>query len=180
MLEGQTRLLEMIARPAPLRDTLAELALVIESQSEGLYCSVLLLDEDGVHIHPGAGPNLPEQYMAALDGYAIGPEVGSCGTAMYRKQTIIVTDVETDPLWAPYKQLLTPHGFRACWSSPIWLNEDVVLGTFAMYYREVKSPGPEDMKLLGVGTHIAGIAIERHRREHELECYREHMEELVQ
>jgi signal transduction histidine kinase len=179
LLQGQSRLLEMVAKGLPLADTLAELMRLIESQSPGVYCSVLLLDEDGVHIRPGAGPSLPAEYMAALDGYAIGPAVGSCGTAMFRKAPVIVTDIETDPLWAPYKHLVAPHGLRASWSTPIFLNREQVLGTFAMYYKEVRNPGPVEWGLIAVATHIAGIAIERKRREAELERHRFHLEELV-
>jgi signal transduction histidine kinase len=176
---GQSELLEMIAKGAPLKETLTRLMLLIESQTEGVYCSVLLLDEDGIHIHPAAGPSLPQSYMDALEGYPIGPSVGSCGTAMFRKEAVIVTDILSDPLWAPYKPLIEPHGFRACWSTPIFLNKEVVLGSFAMYHRTVHSPGPNDMKLIGVATHIAGIAIERTRREDELRRHRHHLEDLV-
>jgi len=176
---GQGRLLEMVARGAPLRDTLDSLMLLIESQSEGVLCSVLLLDEDAVTIHPASAPSLPPEYMALLDGFAIGPGAGSCGTAMFRKETVIVSDITTDPLWAPYKSLVAPHGLRACWSTPIFLDKDHVLGSFAMYYREVRSPNADDMRLISVATHLAGIAIERTRREHELAQHREHLEELV-
>lgn len=176
---GQSHLLELIAKGVELKDVLDSLMLLIESQSEGLYCSVLLLDEDGIHIRPGSGPNMPASYMAALDGFPIGPVVGSCGTAMYRKESVVVTDLMNDPLWAPYKSLVEPHGFRACWSKPIYLNRDLVLGTFAMYYKEVRSPGPKELGLMDVATHIAGIAIERTRRERELERHRFHLEELV-
>jgi len=176
---GQGRLLEMIARGAPLKETLDSLMLLIEGQSEGVLCSVLLLDEDGITIHPASGPSLPADYMAALDGFAIGPGAGSCGTAMYRKEIVIVSDVMTDPLWAPYTGLVAPHGLRACWSTPIYLNKDHVLGSFAMYYREVRSPNEEDLRLISVATHLAGIAIERTRRERELIAHREHLEELV-
>ncbi len=179
LLAGQSRLLEMVARGLPLRDTLDSLMLLIESQSNGVYCSVLLLDEDGIRIHPGSGPNLPAEYMAALDGFPIGPNVGSCGTAMFRKEAVIVTDIMNDPLWAPYKGLIEPHGFRACWSTPIYLKEEQVLGSFAMYYKEVRSPVVEDMRLISFATHLAGIAIERTRREHELALHRNHLEELV-
>ena len=176
---GQNHLLELIAKGVRLQEVLDSLMLLIESQAEGLFCSVLLLDEDGIHIHPGSGPHLPASYMAALEGYAIGPVVGSCGTAMYRKEAVIVTDLMIDPLWAPYKGLVAPHGFRACWSTPIFLNREVVLGSFAMYYKEVRSPGTAELGLIGVATHIAGIAIERTRRERELERHRFHLEELV-
>lgn len=177
--EGQAELLEMIAKGLPLKDTLERLALVIEAQSDGMFCSILLLDEDGVHIHPIAAPNMPAVYAAALEGLSIGPAVGSCGTAMYTKEAVIVTDILTDPLWAPYKQLLEPHGFRACWSTPIFLNRDAVLGSFAMYYREVRSPGPFELELMSVASHIAGIAIERTRNEETLRRYQQELEDLV-
>lgn len=165
---GQKVVLEMIAHGEPLANTLVQLALAIETQSDGLMCSVLLLDEDGIHIRVGAGPHLPAEYMQALDGYAIGPAVGSCGTAMYRRETVIVTDIATDPLWAPYKALALPHGLRACWSSPIALTGGGVLGTFAMYYGEVRSPDDSELRLLEVATHLASIAIERDRHERAL------------
>ncbi len=176
---GQSRLLEMIAEGALLKQTLTSLMLLIESQTSGVTCSTLLLDETGLLIKPGAAPNLPDEYTAKLDGLPIGPEVGSCGTAMYLKQQVIVTDMMTDPLWAPYKSLIEPYGFRACWSTPIFLNQDQVLGAFAMYYREVRSPDSHDMELIEFATHIAGIAIERTQRESELRLHREHLEELI-
>lgn len=176
---GQNELLEMIAQGAPLKDTLTKLMYLIEGQSDGVLCSVLLLDDDGVHIRMGAGPNLPPDYMKALDGQEIGPAVGSCGTAMYLKDTVIVSDILIDPLWEPYRHFAAPHGLRACWSSPIYLNKNKILGTFAMYYREVRVPDAEDIKLIGVAAHLAVIAIERTRREEELEIHRHHLTELV-
>ncbi|MBI1773329.1 MAG: GAF domain-containing protein, partial [Burkholderiales bacterium] len=177
--KGQNQSLEMIAKGALLTDILSHLMLLIESQAQGVYCSVLLLDDDGIHIRNGAGPSLPAEYMQALDGFEIGPTVGSCGTAMYRKEMVVVSDIMSDPLWEPYKAFIAPHGFRACWSTPIFLNKDMLLGTFAMYYREVRSPGPDDLKLIDVATHLAGIAIERNRKERELARHRDHLEELV-
>ncbi len=176
---GQNQLLEMIAQGQPLKQTLAGLMRLIESQSDGVLCSTLLLDEDGVHIRPGAAPSLPEQYTRQLDGLAIGPAVGSCGTAMFRKEQVIVTDMLGDPLWAPYTGLIEPYGLRACWSTPIFLNRDQLLGAFAMYHRTVRSPSAHDLQLIAVATHLAGIAIERTRRGDELARHREHLEELV-
>ena len=176
---GQSKLLEMIAKGVDLKATLSALMLLIESQSNGVTCSTLLLDEDGIHIRAGAAPNLPDEYSQKLDGLSIGPMVGSCGTAMYLKKQVIVTDMMSDPLWAPYKGLVEPYGYRACWSTPIFLDQSKVLGAFAMYYREVRSPIAEDMELIGFATHIAGIAIERERRERELTRHRENLEGLV-
>ena len=164
----QNRLLKMIARGAPLGDTLSALVRVVESQFEGLLCSVLLLDEDGQHLRHGAAPSLPEEYTRAIDGLAIGPRAGSCGTAMYRKEPVIVTDILRDPLWEDYRALANAHGLRACWSTPIMSHQGAVLGSFAMYYREPRSPSPFETRLIGVSTNLAGIAIERERAENAL------------
>jgi len=177
---GQSRLLEMIANDAPLDDTLAALARLIEAESEGLYCTIVLLGDDGQHVKSAVGPSMPPSYLAAHAGVAIGPSAGSCGTAMFTRRQVIVTDILSDPLWEPFRGLIIPHGFRACWSTPILTREQAVLGSFAMYYREVRSPGPGDLKLVSVATHMAGIAIERDRRGTELRRYREHLEELVE
>jgi signal transduction histidine kinase len=177
--EGQTEILEMIARGAALSETLAQLAQLIEGQSEGLYCTILLLDPDGVHIRIGAGPSMPPEYMHALDGLPIGPRAGSCGAAMYRKEPVIVTDIFEDPLWTTYRDLIAPHRFHACWSTPIFSERQTVLGSFAMYYRKVRSPGAVELRLVSVATHIAGIAIERKRNEEQLQRYQHELEHLV-
>jgi PAS domain S-box-containing protein len=177
--DGKNALLEMIARGAPLKDTLERLVLLIEAQLDGGYCTVMLLNPDGVTVQSGAGPSMPRDYMAALNGLPIGPSAGSCGTAMHRKQTVVVSDILSDPLWAPYKDVAAHYGLRACWSMPILLDEDIVLGSFAMYYKEVRSPTEDDRRLIGAATHLAGIAIGRTRREEELQRHREHLEELV-
>ena len=177
--DGKNRLLEMIARAAPLRDTLNSLMLLIESQSEDVMGTAMLLAPDGVTVQVGAGPSLPPDYLAALEGLSIGPVAGSCGTAIHRKQTVLVADIMNDPLWTDYKAIAARYGLRACWSVPIMLDKDTVLGSIAMYYREVRTPSPEDLSLIGAATYIAGIAIVRTRREEELRRHREHLEELV-
>jgi PAS domain S-box-containing protein len=177
--DGKNELLEMIARGAPLRDTLDRLMLLIEGQSEGVLCTIVLLGADGSTMHAGSGPSMPPAYLAALDGLAIGPGVGSCGTAMYRREPVIVSDLMHDPLWAPYREIAAPYGLRACWAMPIVLDKDQVLGSFAMYYKEVRSPTDEDRKLISAAIHLAGIAISTTRREEELRRHREHLEELV-
>jgi PAS domain S-box-containing protein len=160
---GQQRVLEMIALNTPLSETLDQLVRVLEAQSTGMLCSVLLLDEDGLHMRHGAAPHLPPAYTALVDGICIGPRVGSCGTAMFTGQPVAVTDISTDPLWADYYQLAAPFGLRACWATPIRSRQGQVLGSFAMYYREPRSPTPAESQLVDIATHIAGIAIERQR-----------------
>jgi PAS domain S-box-containing protein len=159
--DGESRILEMIARDDRLEEILDNLVRVLETQFAGLLCSVLLLDEDGQHTRHGAAPSLPEPYTKAIDGLCIGPKAGSCGTAMYRREPVVVADILHDPLWEPYRGVAETYGFRACWSTPILAPSGKVLGSFAMYYREPRSPSPAETRALEMATHLAGIAIER-------------------
>ena len=119
-----------------------DLVRVLEAQFAGMLCSVLLLDEDGQHLRHGAAPSLPEPYSKAIDGLRIGPKAGSCGTAMYRREPVVVSDILQDPLWESFRDLAQTYGFRACWSIPILTHSGEALGSFAMYYGEPRSPGP--------------------------------------
>lgn len=158
--DGQSRVLEMVAANAPLSEILKRLVLLIESQAPGMLCSVLLLSDDGEHVRHGAAPSLPEEYVKAIDGAPIGPKDGSCGTAMYRGEPVIVRDVWIDPLWEDYRGLAHAVGLRACWSTPIMSGRGKVLGSFAMYYREPRMPTDAESALTEVATRIAGVAIE--------------------
>src|SRR5437773_11291820 len=109
---GQSRVLEMIAANASLGEILRRLVLLIEGQSPEMLCSVLLLSDDGNHIRHGAAPSLPEQYVMAVNGAPIGPKNGSCGTAMYRGEPVVVTDIFSDPLWEDYRELAAGTGLR--------------------------------------------------------------------
>jgi PAS domain S-box-containing protein len=160
---GQSHVLEMIAADAPLPDILENLVLLMEKQADGLRCSILLLHRDGKNVLHGAAPNLPETYVKAVNGAPIGPCNGSCGTAMYTRKSVVVTDVLTDPLWADYRELAKISGLRACWSTPILSAQGAVLGSFAMYREEPRRPRPEETRLTGIATHLAKIAIERQR-----------------
>jgi signal transduction histidine kinase len=144
-----------------------------------LLCSVLLLDEDGQHVRHGAAPNLPKAYTQAIDGLSIGPKAGSCGTAMYRKEPVVVTDILQDPLWEAYREVAEPYGFRACWSTPILAHSGKALGSFAMYYREPRSPSPAETRALEMATHLAGIAIERRLAREERERLRQAQADLA-
>ncbi len=159
---GQSKILEMISSNAPLGEILTSLVLLIESQSKEMLCSVLLLSDDGNHIRHGAAPSLPESYVTAIDGAPIGPKHGSCGTAMYRGKPVIVSDILADTLWEDYRDLASAAGLRACWSTPIMSGRGKVLGSFAMYYREPRTPTGDEAGLTDVATHIAGLAIEHH------------------
>jgi signal transduction histidine kinase/PAS domain-containing protein len=166
--EGQGRILELIAANATLAEVLTNLLLLIEAQHEEMFCSVLLLAEDGAHVRHGAAPSLPEDYVRAVDGAPIGPKNGSCGTAMYLGKQVIVTDIFADPLWEDYRELAAASGLRACWSTPILSASGKVLGTFAMYYKQPRVPTGREAKLTEVATHIAGLAIEHQRADEAL------------
>ena len=157
---GQGKIVGMIAANAPLSEILNRLVLLIEAQSPGMLCSVLLLSDDGDHIRHGAAPSLPADYVKAIDGAPIGPQNGSCGTAMYRGEPVIVDDILVDPLWENYRDLASASGLRACWSTPILSGRGKVLGSFAMYYREPRTPTGDEAGLTDVATRIAGLAIE--------------------
>ncbi len=170
--DEESRILEMIARDDHLEEILENLVLVVEAQFAGFLCSVLLLDEDGLHTRHGAAPSLPKPYVEAIDGLCIGPKAGSCGTAMYRKEPVVVTDILKDPLWEPYRSVVEPYGFRSCWSTPILAHSGKALGSFAMYHREPRSPNPSETRALEMATHLAGIAIERRMAREERERLR--------
>jgi len=177
--DGESRILEMMARDAPLEEILDNLVRVVEAQFAGLLCSVLLLDQDGLHTRHGAAPSLPEPYTKAIDGLCIGPKAGSCGTAMYRREPVVVTDILQDPLWEAYRDVAEPYGLRSCWSTPILAHSGKALGSFAMYYREPRSPSPAETRALEMATHLAGIAIERKLAREERERLRQAQADLA-
>ncbi len=159
----QRILLEQIARDAPLREILTDMARAIEDLSPELLVSVLLADPDGRHLRHGTGPSLPDFYNEAIDGVATGPNVGSCGTAAYLRAPVIVSDIATDPRWEDYRDLARRAGLAACWSTPILGADDELLGTFAMYHRTPKVPGDKDVALSAAFARITALAIQRHR-----------------
>jgi PAS domain S-box-containing protein len=163
---GQRRILERAARGAPLRDVLTDITLLIERQRPGhMTCSVLLVDPEHACVRHGAAPHLPPDFVARIDGARIGPQEGSCGTAAYLGERVIVEDIATHPAWASYRAVALPYGLRACWSTPIFSTAHEVLGTFAMYYREPRGPDADDLALVEHATDLAAVAIQRDRAE---------------
>jgi len=163
--EGQSRILEMVASGCPLRDILEALCHFAEEQIPGARCSVLLLDAESRTLRHGAAPSLPLSYSAAVDGVAIGPVAGSCGTAAYECRNVVVSDIASDPLWAKWRDLALAHDLRACWSKPVRARSGEVLGTFALYHSTPRIPTPDEMTRMDAGLHLAALAIERQRYE---------------
>ena len=136
----------------------------VEAEAGGqMMTSVLLLDAAGEHLLHGAAPSLPAAYNAAIDGIAIGPGVGSCGTAAYLGHPVYVTDIASDPLWKDFKDLAAVHGLRACWSTPIEDTEGKILGTFAVYHRAPRSPTSDELAAINLVSKTVAAAIAQHR-----------------
>ncbi len=165
LLAGEKRLLEMIARGDPLTQTLEALCRLAEQECPGATCAIRLVDEDGKHLRNAVAPNLDTRYTAQLDGREIGPEGGPCAVAAYYRQTQIAHDLLTHPVPDWYRALAAAHGIRACWSVPVLSRDQRVMGTFALFYSEPRSPTPEESNLLEQFRDLASIAIERTQAE---------------
>jgi diguanylate cyclase (GGDEF)-like protein/PAS domain S-box-containing protein len=169
LIAAEKNLFEMIVKDRPLTEVLDALVRAIEEQSIGMLCAVLLLDEDGLHLRHGAAPSLPDDFNKAFDGLAIGPQTGSSGTAAFLRRLVVVEDIATNPLWAPFKDIAAQHGLRAAWSQPIMSAAYKVLGTFTAYYREPKSPKLRDVEIIERVANFAAIAIERKQAQTQVE-----------
>jgi two-component system, cell cycle sensor histidine kinase and response regulator CckA len=175
--DAQAAVLEQVASGAPLPVVLAGTVRLVEGQAAGLLCTIMLYDEQRGTLHVGAAPSLPPSFSAAVEGLPVGPGVGSCGTAAYTRQRVIVEDIATHPFWKNGCDLALSFGLRACWSAPIFSTERALLGTFAIYYREPRGPTPAELGWVAAATHIAAIAIERDRADTKL---RQHEAQLRQ
>jgi len=164
----QWKVLEAIAGGAPLGNSLDAIVRLIERQSTGMVCTILLLDDASRTLRHGAAPSLPQPYVTWLDGQKIGPDAGSCGTAAHLGRTVVVEDIATHPYWDRYREDALAHGLRACWSTPIFSPDRSVLGTFAMYYREPRGPTLDEQNWVAIATHLAAIALGRARGEQAL------------
>ena len=164
--DGQHRVLELIAKGEPIEVVLTELVHHLERSCPGSICSVLMLEADGVTLRTTAGPSLPDDYNQAVDGLRCGEGAGSCGTAVFRREPVIVDDIATSPLWdGKFRGLAARHGLRSCWSFPIFSNGGAALGSFACYHREKARPRPEDLVLLAQASALVSVAVDRSRAE---------------
>src|SRR2546426_2980567 len=161
LLAAENQILEMSATGRPLAVILDGLCRLVDKVCDKSLALFLLIDPNSRSLRRGAGPRFPEAFMAAVDGVEIGPSVGSCGTAAYRKEQVIVSDIATDPLWANYRELALANGLRSGWSTPILSSEGSVLGVFGIYGQEPRSPTPQHHHTIKQITHLASVAIER-------------------
>lgn len=164
LLEGQKRILALISEDRPLEEMLDAICRLVDAQADGMFSSVLLLDETGEHLLHGAAPHLPEAYSKAVNGLTIGEGVGSCGTAAARGEQVIVEDITTHPYWAQFKAFAHDiHGLAACWSTPIRAYDGRVVATFAIYHDKPKTPTLKERKLIDFTSHLVAIAVNRAR-----------------
>lgn len=161
LLSGQKRVLEMIARDRPLTETLTEILRVIHTQTPDNPVAIMRLEADGLHFHHEVSIDLPADFVKLLDGTAIGPRVGSCGTAMFFKQTIVCHDIATDPLWEGFRHLALNIGLQACWSMPIVSSQGKVLGSISSYHSTPYSPTAAEIQLVEMAQQMAAIALEQ-------------------
>jgi formate hydrogenlyase transcriptional activator len=169
LLAAEMRTLEMVAGGASLTDILEDLCRTIDSQNPDASSTVLLMDPDGERLWPAAGPRVPVGWAKTISPLRIGPQAGSCGTAAFLKERVITEDIDGDPLWKDYRDAALRYGLRASWSQPLISKNGGVLGTFAMYYPNRRSPSRSDLQLIEGAAHIALIAIERCRTEEALQ-----------
>jgi len=157
----RSSILEKLALNIILNEVLEEIVLQVEKLIPEAICSILLLDKEGKNLHLAAAPNLPAFYNNAIEGMEIGMGVGSCGTAAYTGERVIVEDIATHAYWQPFKELAAKAGLGACWSQPIQSSARQVLGTFAIYHAQINSPTEFDIAVIKESARLASIAIER-------------------
>jgi formate hydrogenlyase transcriptional activator len=178
-IEGVLKLQKLIFAGSPLSEVLTFIAQLVEAQTEGMSCTIWLPDEDGKELYCAAAPSLPG-FSVQVGTMAVGPKGGSCGTAIFRREPVGVTDILTDPAWDLYRERVLPYGIRSVWSRPLFTSEGKALGTFSINYRESRSPGAKELQLIENASYITGIAIERHIKEEELRRERERLRLLLE
>lgn len=170
--ENFNTVLSLITAEAPLQLVLERIAQFTERTMPGALCAIHLLSADGKHLQHGAAPSLPTFYWQALDGAEIGDDVGSCGAAASTGTTVVVTDIQTHPNWAPFRDLVRRADLHSCWSHPVLSAEGAVLGTFAIYRRIVGSPDHEEIERIAQVARLSAVAIERSRHQQALRLAR--------
>lgn len=163
MLRFQNAILEMIAKGEPLDVTLDHLCIEAQRLLTGGCCAIVSADPSG-RLQCLSAPGLPEPYRHALNAIIVGPDVGSCGTAIYLNVQVEVADIEVDPKWAPFRSLALPLGLNACTSSPIRDEHGKPGGAFAVYFRDKRLPSAEEQEVLAVCVNLCELALRRHQR----------------
>lgn len=179
LLKFESYALENICGDAEMSAMLDILCRGMEGILDESMCSIMLLDDDGLHLRHGAAPSLPNAYNQAIDGISIGPAASSCGAAAYAGQQVISSDIARDPLWANYNELALSHGLAACYSIPVYSNNQDLLGVLAVYYRTPCQPAPFDLQAGSRIGYLAGVAIQRKRADSRLKYLNETLQQRI-
>lgn len=126
-------------------------------------CSILVLDDEGL-LRNGASPNLPADYLAAIDRLKPNPRVGTCSAAAATGSVVVTCDFQADDKWAELRHLPMALGFVGAWSMPIKSEDGTVLGTLGTYFRERRSPTPEEVKNVEVLAAAASLVLSKRPR----------------
>ena len=162
LLSLENHVFQLLASAPPLKMLLEDIVLGLESSLQDSLCSIMLLDDKGQHLHVYAAPHLDKEFIDAIDGTEIGLQAGSCGTAAFRNEPVFVSDIGADELWKEKAPVALKHGLRACHSLPIRASDGRVIGTFANYYKTLRTPESEELQIMDRMAHIVGGALETH------------------
>lgn len=148
----------LLAQGAALRTVLSHLAGTVESLFPGSVASILVLDREGL-LRNGASPNLPADYLDAIDRLRPDPAVGTCAAAAATGEIVITPDFHEDSRWAELRHLPLALGYVSAWSMPIKSGEGRVLGTFGTYFRQRREPSPLEREAVAQLVPLAAAAI---------------------
>ncbi len=175
----RSEVLELVTKNQPLEEILTALIKMSEELNPEMIGSILLMDEINPVLVHGAAPSLPDFYIKAIDGMSIGKGIGSCGTAAFVKEKVIVEEISIHPFWAKAKNLAAQAGLKACWSHPIFSSKEKVLGTFAMYYKKPQKPSEHELEFIQETANLAGIAIEKIQRNEEIRLLQNRLSNVI-
>ncbi len=173
LLELENKCRQIESSTDDFNQALTEIIREIEATSEFLIGSIAILDDSGKHIINSIAPGLSKDYLKAIEGLSIGEGIGSCGTAAYRQEMVIVSDIQNDVLWKDYRGLAKKYDFSACWSIPIKSKRQKVIGTFACYYKQPQSPSSFELMLINRVAKLIGTIVEEKINDEKLKVSRE-------
>lgn len=156
--QGLRRAWQLLDERQPLRLVLSQLTAVAESLSPDTVCSILVLDSEGL-LRNGASPNLPADYLDAIDRLKPDAKVGTCAAAAATGEVVVTPDFHADTRWAELRHLPLALGYHSAWSHPIKSSEGKVLGTFGTYFRTRREPTPQEREVVSLLARIAANAL---------------------
>ncbi|MDN3581792.1 sensor histidine kinase [Mucilaginibacter flavus] len=172
-------ILEELARDVDIFTIMRSIVRSIEEEDAASICTILLYDKVTNTLGTGAAPNMPDFYNDAIDGISVGDGIGSCGSAAFSKKLVCVDNIGTHPYWAAFKELAFRAGVQSCWSQPILSSTGDMVGTFAIYHREPRTPKDVDLERIAYAARFANLAIENRRIRAEILEHKNHLEQLV-